>query len=84
MAKFSVVKRTEIPAAPTTPGRIAARMREYDRYIDNLKGNDGGKLVPEDGETARGLALRISRAATRRGKEADTRVVDGAVYFTLS
>jgi hypothetical protein len=58
-------------------------MLEYDRYIDSLKANQGGMLVPEDGESLRGLALRISRAAKRRGREADTRVVNGAVYFTV-
>ena len=83
MAKFSVLKRSEIPAAPKTPGRIAARMREYDKYIDSLKPNEGGKLMPDEGETPRGIALRIARAAKRRGREADTRVIDGAVYFTI-
>jgi hypothetical protein len=83
MAKFSVVKRSEIPAAPKTSGRLSARMREYDKYIDSLKPNEGGKLMPDDGETARGIALRISRAAKRRGREVETRVVSGAVYFTI-
>jgi len=83
MAKFSVVKRADIPASPKTAGRISSRMREYEKYIDGLKANEGGKLVPDEGETARGLALRISRAAKRQGKEVDTRVVGGAVYFTI-
>lgn len=83
MAKFSVVKRNEIPAATKQSGRLAARMREYDRYIDNLKTDEGGKLTPTEGETARGIALRISRAAKRKGRNADTRIVDNVVYFTI-
>ena len=83
MAKFSVVKRSDIPAAAKTSGRLSARMREYDRYIDGLKANEGGKLMPDEGETARGIALRIARAAKRRGRQAETRVVNGAVYFTI-
>lgn len=83
MAKFSVMKRTDIPAATKQSGRLAARMREYDRYIDNLKPDEGGKLVPTEGETARGVALRISRAAKRKGRNADTRIVNDTVYFTI-
>ena len=45
------------PAAPKTSGRLSARMREYDKYIDGLKSNEGGRLMPDDGETARGIAL---------------------------
>lgn len=83
MAKFTVVKRSDIPAATKQSGRLAARMREYDRYIDNLKPDEGGKLTPTEGETARGIALRISRAAKRKGRNADTRIVDNTVYFTI-
>src|SRR5258706_4985791 len=83
MARFSVVKRAEIPAAPKTTGRLVSRMREYDQYIDSLKANQGGMLTPEEGETARGIALRIARAAKRKGRQADTRVVNGVVYFTI-
>lgn len=83
MAKFSVVKRSEIPAATKQSGRLAARMREYDRYIENLKPDEGGKLTPTEGETARGVALRISRAAKRKGRSAETRIIDNAVFFTI-
>ena len=83
MAKFSVIKRSDIPAAAKQSGRLTARMREYDRYLDGLKANEGGKLVPDEGETPRGIALRISRAAKRKGRSVETRIVDGAVLFTV-
>ncbi|MGK2966284.1 MAG: hypothetical protein ACSLFM_11880 [Tepidiformaceae bacterium] len=56
-------------------------MREYETYVTSLKGDEEGKLMPSTGETPRGVALRISRAAKRIGKSVDTWVVDGVVYF---
>ena len=53
------------------------RMREYAGHIGSLKAGQVGKLVPEEGETVRGLALRIGRAAPRRlNRVAETWVVD--------
>ena len=59
-------------------------MRQYEEYVVSLKTGEAGKLTPDSGETARGIALRISRAAKRAGKSADTWVVDGAVYFRVA
>jgi hypothetical protein len=59
-------------------------MREYEKYIEAVPSGKVGKLVPARGETARGIALRISRAAKRMGKSSNTWVVDGTVYFSLS
>ncbi|MCY4392779.1 MAG: hypothetical protein OXE43_12115 [Chloroflexi bacterium] len=59
-------------------------MRQYEDYVNSVKSDEAGKLTPEEGETARGLALRISRAAKRVGKTADTWVRDGSVYFVVS
>jgi hypothetical protein len=59
-------------------------MREYEKYVESVPAGKVGKLTPSRGETARGIALRISRAAKRSGKTSNTWVVDGTVYFSLS
>jgi hypothetical protein len=84
MAEFSVIKDSEAPRPARQTGRLAARMREYEKYIDAVPAGKVGRLTPSRGETARGIALRISRAAKRKGKSSNTWVVDGTVYFSLS
>ena len=59
-------------------------MTEYEGFIASLKRSEAGKLIPDDGETARGVALRVSRAGKRAGKAVATWVVDGVVYFRLA
>ncbi|MCC6381124.1 MAG: hypothetical protein IT304_01390 [Dehalococcoidia bacterium] len=59
-------------------------MREYEKYIDSVTAGKVGKLTPSKGESARGVALRISRAGKRVGKSVNTWVVDGVVYFSQS
>lgn len=83
MAEFSVIKETEAPRPARQTGRLAARMREYEKYLDSLGPGKAGKLVPGKGESARGIALRVSRAAKRTNRTANTWVADGVVYFTL-
>ncbi len=84
MVKFSTVKASAAPGPMRQTGRLTARMRQYEDYVNSVKSDEAGKLTPEEGETTRGLALRISRAAKRVGKSADTWVRDGAVYFVVS
>lgn len=84
MAEFTVIKDSEAPRPARQTGRLAARMREYEKYIEAVPSGKVGRLSPSRGETARGIALRISRAAKRMGKSSNTWVVDGTVYFTLS
>ncbi len=84
MAEFTVIKESEAPRAARQTGRLAARMREYEKFVDAVGAGKVGKLVPNKGETGRGVALRISRAAKRQGKAAETWVVDGTVYFKVS
>lgn len=62
-------------------------MQEFDSYVEQVASSNGkvGELMPEDSDTARGLALRISRAAKRMGKSANTwGPKEGPVYFTIS
>lgn len=84
MAEFSVVRESEAPRPTRQTGRLATRMREYEKYIDSVGSGKVGKLVPSKGESARGVALRISRAGKRTGKSVNTWVVDGTVYFSLA
>ena len=84
MAEFTVIKDSDAPRPARQTGRLATRMREYEKFVEAVGAGKAGKLVPARGETARGIALRISRAATRMGKTSDTWVVDGAVYFKVS
>ena len=83
MAQFTKMKESAVPRPPRETGRLAVRMRQYEDYVSSLKAGEAGKLLPDSGETSRGIALRVSRAAKRLGKSADTWVVEGAVYFRV-
>jgi len=84
MAEFTVVKEADAPRPARQTGRLAARMREYEKYIESVRSGQVGKLAPSRGESARGVALRVSRAGKRVGKSVNTWVVDGTVYFSIS
>ena len=84
MAEFTVIKEADAPRPTRQTGRLATRMREYEKFVDAVGTGKVGKLMPSRGETARGVALRISRAAKRMGKATDTWVVDGTVYFKIA
>jgi hypothetical protein len=85
MADFSVIKESDAPRPTRQTGRLAARMREYEKYVhDSVGTGKVGKLAPSRSETPRGLALRISRAAKRSGRAIDTWVVDNVVYFKVT
>ena len=84
MAEFSVIKEADAPRPARQTGRLAARMREYEKYVDSVPSGRVGKLTPSRGETPRGVALRVSRAAKRSGKAITTWVVDGVVYFNIA
>ncbi len=83
MAEFTLVSEADAPRPARQSGRLTARMREYERYVEGVKGGKVGKLVPSRGETARGLALRIGRAARRVHKQSNTWIVDDVVYFKI-
>ena len=84
MAHFTVIPETQAPRATKQSGRLVQRMREYEQYIGAVKKGQVGQLTPAAGETARGIALRISRAGRRAAKTVRTWVVDGSVYFSVS
>ena len=81
MAKFTKIALKDAPSPTRQSGRLNLRMKEYEDHVRSLKSGEAGKLSPDMGETARGVALRISRAAKRANVSVQTWVVDGAVYF---
>jgi hypothetical protein len=81
MAKFSKIARKDAPEPARQSGRLNVRMRQYEEYVRSLKSGEVGKLVPDSGETTRGIALRVSRAAKRGSMSVKTWVVDSIVYF---
>jgi hypothetical protein len=84
MAEFTVVKEADAPKAPASRTKLTARMEAYDVHVLSIRKGQVGKVVPGEGETLRGESLRVSRAAKRVGKTANTWAVDGALYFTIS
>jgi hypothetical protein len=56
-------------------------MRLYEDFVRQLGPNEVGELRPEGNETARGLVLRIARAAKRLNVKVETWVYNGNVYF---
>ena len=83
MAKFSKIPEAQAPAPTRQTGRLAARMREYEEHVLSIKAGEVGRLVPEGGETARGLALRVGRAANRVNKKTRTWIDKNVVYFKV-
>jgi hypothetical protein len=84
MAEFAVVKQSQAPRRPTTPGPLRARMAEYEDYVASLKKGQAGRLVPAGSESVRAVAVRVSRAAKRIARPTEVWTVDGAVYFRPS
>ena len=58
-------------------------MREYENYVKSVGADEVGQLVPEEGESARGLVLRLARAAKRLNMTVETWIDDGKVYFRV-
>jgi len=84
MADFTIINSADAPHRPTTPAALRRRMAEYDGYVTRVKKGEAGKLVPGRNESARGLALRITRAGKRNGRMVSAWVADdGAVYFSV-
>lgn len=84
MAKFAKIALKDAPTPTRQSGRLNVRMKEYEDHVRSLKTGEAGKLTPEGGETVRGLALRISRAAKRASVSIQTWIVDGVVYFRVA
>lgn len=62
-------------------GRLTQRMAEYEGYITQVGSGKVGQISPSEGDTVRGIALRVSRAAKRVGRDVETWVAEGSVYF---
>jgi hypothetical protein len=83
LATFIVIPAASAPKPVKTGGQLASRMREFDSYIAAVKSGQVGKLAPSASETARGISLRVARAAKRQGKAVETWVADSVVYFKV-
>jgi len=85
MATFTVIADKEAPP-PTRKGngRLAGRMREYEKHIQSISAGKVGTLTLVGDETGRSIMLRVARAARRLKKGAQTWEVDGVVYFSVS
>src|SRR5260221_8293711 len=84
LAKFNKIPEARAPKPTRTSGRLNARMREYEDYLKSLKSGEVAQVTPDAGESARGIALRIGRAARRLGHQAESWIVDGTVYAKIS
>ncbi len=84
MAKFTKIALKDAPSPTRQSGRLNVRMKEYEDHVRSLKSGEAGKMTPDGGETARGVALRISRAAKRASVTIQTWIVDGVVYFRVA
>ncbi len=83
MAKFNKIPEAKAPKPARASGRLTMRMREYEDFLRSVKSGEVAEVVPETGETARSIALRLGRAARRIGRQAETWVNDGKVYARL-
>lgn len=81
MATFDVISEKAAPRPRSQPSPFASRMSEYEGYVTGLRKGAVGKLTPSPSETARGVSMRVSRAARRARRSVETWTVDGAVYF---
>jgi hypothetical protein len=81
MAKFQKIAKADAPLPLKQSGRLNARMRLYEDHVRSIGAGEVGKLTPDKDETARGLALRTSRAGRRVGKPVKTWIDRNIVYF---
>lgn len=83
MATLVVIPSTEAPRPPRPVRAHDLSMKAFEDYLMQVKAGKVGRLVPnEEGETPRGLSLRVNRAARRMNKTVNTWVVEGVVYFS--
>ncbi len=85
MAIFERIPAGTAPARPTTttPSAMQSRMRQFESYATDVGAGEVGVLEPENTETTRALAMRLSRAATRLGCEIESWPSDGKLYFRV-
>lgn len=79
MAQFTTIKKADAPL-PIRGGRLR-RMALYEDHVRNVLPGEVGRLIPDKGETARGLALRVGRAARRIQRPMRAWINDGVLYF---
>ena len=82
MPLLEVVSQSEAELKTTGKARADA-LREYIEFIEQLKGDQAGKLQPAEGETARAVRRRLGDAARLAGKQVIIRRDGDVTYFWL-
>jgi hypothetical protein len=83
MPTLNVRNATEVPSPRRSPKAVQEGQLQYEGFIQTVDGNVGElELAPE--EQARGVKVRLRRAATRLGREIDIWDANGRVYFRLT
>ena len=84
MADFSVIDARNAPAkGPKVPRPLLVRRAEYESYVLALKKGEVGKIIPAEGETARGISSRLVFAGRRTGKLVQRWIIHNAGYFKV-
>jgi hypothetical protein len=74
---------TEVPPQTRSSKAVQEAKLQYEGFIQSVDSNVGElELGPE--EQARGVKVRLRRAATRLGREIDIWDANGRVYFRLT
>lgn len=82
MPLLEIVSQSEAEVKTTGKARAEA-LREYIEFINQLQGDEAGKLQPAPGETARAVRRRLSDAARLAGKQLIIKRDGDATYFWL-
>jgi len=82
MPQLSVRKASEIPTPSRAPKAAREQQEMYDSFVRQI-GSDVGQLELEQGEQARGIKVRLRRAASRLNTPLEIWDVDGRVYFQI-
>ena len=80
MAKFELVPRADAEIQSAT-GKRADILREYLGYLEQLGGDQAGKLEAGEGETPSAVRRRLGAAAKVAGKELVIRRSGDDIYF---
>ena len=80
MPKLEVRKANEVPSPSRVSRAVRQRQETYENFIREIEGNVG-ELDLAPGEVARGVKVRLRRAATSLGTQIDIWDTNGKVYF---
>jgi hypothetical protein len=82
MPTLEVVSRSDAELRTASRARAEA-LREYIAFIEQLKGDQAGKLQAKGGETLRTVRRRLGDAGRLAGKELVIKCDSEVIYFWL-